>query len=201
MSVDGFLAACSKLLKGTLRVYTTSSESSGLSLDTPGWSDTHTHTHKAITFLTSPTCKQLVSVYPHYYFRHLLVQQAAILTGYTKTKIGYWWEPLQLGYTWAGGVVQTFLSSFFLLGLPSARLASSSEELKSEELDEHSSTMRSFFPFTRILPLRSCAHNQHITQKIYGQLVWNLRYTSEYFWHCLLLLKWLMLLLLGLLTT
>lgn len=41
MSVAGLLAACSKLLKGTLRVYTTSSDSSGLSFDTPGWDDTH----------------------------------------------------------------------------------------------------------------------------------------------------------------
>ena len=41
MSVAGLLADCSKLLKGTLRVYTTSSDSSGLSLDTPGWDDTY----------------------------------------------------------------------------------------------------------------------------------------------------------------
>ncbi|TNN50590.1 hypothetical protein EYF80_039230 [Liparis tanakae] len=37
MSVAEPLAASSKLVKGTLRVYTTSSDSSGLSLDTPGW--------------------------------------------------------------------------------------------------------------------------------------------------------------------
>lgn len=52
MSVAGFLAACSKLLKGTLRVYTTRSDSSGLSLDTPGWNDTHT---KLVTFSVSLT--------------------------------------------------------------------------------------------------------------------------------------------------
>lgn len=36
MSVAGALAACSKVLKGTLRVYTTSSDSSGLNFDTLG---------------------------------------------------------------------------------------------------------------------------------------------------------------------
>lgn len=41
MSVAGLLAACSKLLKETLRVYTTSSDSSGLSLDAEGWNDTN----------------------------------------------------------------------------------------------------------------------------------------------------------------
>ena len=46
MSVAGLLADCSKLLKGTLRVYTTSSDSSGLSLDTPGWDDTYIYIKK-----------------------------------------------------------------------------------------------------------------------------------------------------------
>lgn len=36
MSVAGALAASSKVLKGTLRVYTTSSDSSGLNFDTLG---------------------------------------------------------------------------------------------------------------------------------------------------------------------
>lgn len=41
ISEAGLSAACSKLLKGTLQVYTTNSDSSGLSLDTPGCNHTN----------------------------------------------------------------------------------------------------------------------------------------------------------------
>ncbi len=86
MSVAGFLAACSKLLKGTLRVYTTSSDSSGLSLDTPGWDDTHRNPSQSL--LAQLGNNSSLSVYLHYYFQHLVVPQAAILTPKSPPKLG-----------------------------------------------------------------------------------------------------------------
>lgn len=71
-------------------------------------------------------------------------------------------------------VLFTFLSTFFGGGLPSQRQDSSSEELKSEEL-EPSSTTCSFFPFTRIFPLRSWTGTTRYTT--HGQLVWTDRQT------------------------
>lgn len=43
ISEAGLSAACSKPLKGTLQVYTTNSDSSGLSLDAPGCNHTNQH--------------------------------------------------------------------------------------------------------------------------------------------------------------
>lgn len=51
ISEAGLSAACSKPLKGTLQVYTTNSDSSGLSLDTPGCNHTNQRQHKMSNFL------------------------------------------------------------------------------------------------------------------------------------------------------
>lgn len=127
MSVAGALAACSKVLKGTLRVYTTSSDSSGLNFDALGW-------QKIKKSYVRPRSKKLLFCF--------------IVTT-------VWICAVKYGPKGAAAAVLTFLSSFFAL----AWTDSSSEELRSEQLDEQPSTTRSFFPFTRILYFRSCKHN------------------------------------------